>query len=105
MNFAHAAQATLVADPQHLLSGLKSSCGDALAELLTACPGQDLSVYGEVNTAAQHGTMFLCGLCNVATLRAGHALVAWSLSNVHRDFDLIYGMMTLNHRVGAAQWH
>ena len=105
MKFARAAQTMLVADPQQLLSGLKSSCGDALAELLTACPGQNLSVHGEVNTAAQHGTMLLCGLCNVAVLRAGHALVAWSLSNMHRHFDHIYGMMTLNHRVGAAQWH
>jgi hypothetical protein len=29
-----------------LLFELKSSCGDALDELLTACPGQSLSVQG-----------------------------------------------------------
>ena len=94
-----------MADPQQLLSGLKSSCGDALAELLTACPGQNLSVHGEVNTDAQHGTWCSCGLCNAAMFRAGHALIAWSLPNMHHDFDLIYDMMTWNHRVGATRWY
>jgi hypothetical protein len=77
-----------VADPQQLLFGLKSSCGDALAELLTACPGQNLSVHGEVNSDEQHNSVCLWGLCDAAILRAGHRLMAWSLPNTHRDFDL-----------------
>jgi hypothetical protein len=42
--------------------------------------------------------------CDAAILGAGHPTIAWSLPNMHRHFDLIYDM-TLNHRVGAAQWY